>query len=296
MTVPSRLEMHADAMGATFSIILYGSDPVTMEAAIGAAFEELRRIDAMLSPYRPASELCAANRDAASGPVTISPELVQLLSQCQEYSRQTDGAFDISLGALIKAWGFSRGTGRVPEPSEVAASLAKVGYSHVELDPEAGTLWFDCPGLELHPGGIGKGYAVDRMVGLLRQRGFDTALVAGAGSSIYGLGSPPAEPRGWRVLISDSDHPREPAAEMFLKDLAVSTSGGQEKRFLSQGRIYSHILDPRTGYPVAERPAVSVVAPRTLDSEAWTKPCFIRGRDWVASRMPADVHVFCGSN
>ena len=283
-------------MGTTFSIILYGLDPVAMEAAIGAAFEELRRIDDMLSPYRPASELCAVNRGAASGPVTISPEFVQLLAHCEEYSRQSDGAFDISLGALIKAWGFFRGTGRVPEPSEVAAALARVGYSHLELDPEAGTLRFDCPGLELHPGGIGKGYAVDRMVGLLRQRGFDTALVAGAGSSIYGLGSPPAEPRGWRVLISDSDHPREPAAELFLKDGAVSTSGGHEQRFHSQGRIYSHLLDPRTGYPVTERPAVSVTAPRTLDSEAWTKPCFIRGRDWVASRMPAGVHVFGGSN
>lgn len=283
-------------MGTTFSIILYGPDPVAVEAAIGAAFEELRRIDAMLSPYRPASELCAVNRGAASGPVTISPEFVQLLTHCQEYSRQSDGAFDISLGALIKAWGFFRGTGRVPAPSEVAAALARVGYSHLELDPEAGTLRFDCHGLELHPGGIGKGYAVDRMVEFLRQRGFDTALVAGAGSSIYGLGSPPAEPRGWPVLISDSDHPREPAAKLFLKDGAVSTSGGDEKHFHSQGRIYSHLLDPRTGYPVAERPAVSVIAPRTLDSEAWTKPCFIRGRDWVASRMPAGVHVFGGSN
>jgi thiamine biosynthesis lipoprotein len=283
-------------MGTTFSIILYGPDPVTMEAAIGAAFDEVRRIEAMLSPYRPESELSAVNRGASTGPVTISPEFCQLLTQCQEYSRQSDGAFDISLGALIKAWGFFRGTGREPEPSEVDAALARVGYSHLELDPEAATLRFDCPGLELHPGGIGKGYAVDRIVELLRQRGFDTALVAGAGSSIYGLGAPPAEPRGWRVLINASDHPREPAAELFLKDLAVSTSGGHEKRFHSRGRIFSHLLDPRTGYPVAERPAVSVIAPRTLDSEAWTKPCFIRGGDWAASRMPADVHMFGGSN
>ena len=109
-------------MGTTFSIILYGPDPVTIDAAIGAAFEELRRIDAMLSPYRPASELCAVNRGAASGPVTISPEFVQLLTHCQEYSRQTDGAFDISLGALINAWGFYRGTGRVPGQGRLFAS------------------------------------------------------------------------------------------------------------------------------------------------------------------------------
>jgi len=174
----------------------------------------------------------------------------------------------------------------------VAAALTKVGYRHIHLDPAAQTVRFDRPGVELDPGGIGKGYAVDRMVDVLRQKGVTTALVAGSVSSIYGMGAPPAEPRGWRVDIKDPQHPDQTAAEVFLKDMSLSTSGSYEKFFRAEGRIYAHIMDPRTGYPAQGTSSVSVVAPRTIDSEAWAKPYFVNGRQWAVRHKPKEFRVF----
>lgn len=287
-----RLEKSIDAMGSTFLIALYGCDRNQMEAALSAAFDEIRRLDEMLSNYRPASKWSEVSRDAAERPVRVSPELFQLLSRCLEFSRRSEGTFDISVGSLQKAWGFFKGTGRLPSRAEVAAARAKVGYQHIRLDPAARTVRFDHPGIELDPGGIGKGYAVDRVVEILQHRGFDTALIAGSASSIYGLGAPPTELKGWRVNIGDPRDPRKAVAEVFLKNMAVSTSGSYEKFFWAEGRAYSHILDPRTGYPAQGPLSVSVVAPHALDCEAWTKPYFINGRQWTAQHKPEGFHVF----
>src|SRR5258706_5543595 len=186
-----RLEKSADAMGSTYSIAVYGSDRVRMEAAVDAAFEEVRRLDDLLSNYKPASEWSEVNRDAAQKPVKVSADLFQLLQDCVEYSRQSEGAFDISVGPLMKVWGFYKGTGHLPHRPEVAAALAKVGYRYLQLDPAARTVRFLRPGMELDPGGIGKGYAVDRMVDVLRRNGVQVAVVAGSGSSIYAMAAPP---------------------------------------------------------------------------------------------------------
>jgi len=132
--------------------------------------------------------------------------------------------------------------------------------------------------MEINPGGIGKGYAVDRMVEILRRKGIERALVMASSSSIYGLGAPPDEARGWKVDIRHPQRPREHSAtEVFLKDLSLSSSGGYAQRFVADGRTFSHIMDPRTGYPAQGMLLVSVTAPRTIDSEAWAKPCFIQG-------------------
>jgi FAD:protein FMN transferase len=287
-----RLEKSADAMGSTYSIAVYGSDRVRMEAAVDAAFDEVHRLDEMLSNYRPDSEWSDVNRHAAEQPMKISGELFQLLSDCMEYSRQSEGAFDISVGPLMKVWGFYKGSGHLPHRPEVQAVLTKVGYRHIHLDPAAKTVWFDRPGVELDPGGIGKGYAVDRMVEILRQRGAEIALVAGSGSSIYGMGAPPAEPQGWRVEIRDPYDPNKRAVEVFLKDASMSTSGSYEKFFRAEGHTYAHIMDPRTGYPAQGSVSVSVIAPRTIDSEAWAKPYFVNGRQWAVKHKPKEFRVY----
>ena len=287
-----RLEKTADAMGSTFTVELYGYDRVAMETAADGALAEARRLDEMLSNYKPDSEWSEVNRSAADGPVKVSPELFRLLAACLEYSRQSDGAFDISVGPLMKVWGFYRGTGHLPHRAEVMAAMAKVGYRHVHQDPAAQTVWFDRPGVELDPGGIGKGYAVDRMVGVLRQSGIEIALVAASGSSIYGMGTPPSEPRGWRVDIRNPREPSHTAAEAFLKDESMSTSGSYEKFFRAEGRVYAHIMDPRTGYPAQGSLSVSVIAPRTIDSEAWAKPYFVNGRQWATRHKAKAFRVF----
>src|SRR5947207_9747484 len=233
-----RLEKSADAMGSTYSIAVYGYDRIKMEAAVDAAFDEVRRLDDMLSNYKPESEWSAVNANAAERPVKVSPELFQLLSACLEYSRAGEGAFDITVGPLMKVWGFYKGSGHLPHRAEVAAALTRVGYRHILLDPATQTVRFDRRGVEMDPGGIGKGYAVDRMVDVLRQKGVGIALVAGSGSSIYGMGAPPDEPRGWRTAIEDPWDAGKTLAEVDLKDMSMSTSGSYEKFFQAGGRTY----------------------------------------------------------
>jgi thiamine biosynthesis lipoprotein len=287
-----RLDKSADAMGSTYSVELYGTDRVKMEAAADAALDEARRLDELLSNYKPGSEWSQVNQHAAEKPMRISPELFRLLSACVEYSRESDGAFDISVGPLMKVWGFYKGTGHLPHRPEVTAALTRVGYGHIHLDAKAQTVWFDRPGVELDPGGIGKGYAVDRMVDVLKQKGITAALVAGSGSSIYGMGAPPMEPKGWPVDIKDPWDQRKTRAEVFLKDMSMSTSGSYEKFFRAEGKIYAHIMDPRTGYPAQGSVSVSVVTPLTIDSEAWAKPYFVNGRQWAVRHKPKEFRVY----
>lgn len=287
-----RLEQSADAMGSTYSLAVYGEDRDKLEAAVQAAFDEVRRLDGLLSNYKTDSEWSEVNRAAAEHPVKVSAELFQLLSECLDYSRGSEGAFDISVGPLMKVWGFYKGSGHLPHKAEVLAALTRVGYRHVHLDPARHTVSFDRTGVELDPGGIGKGYAVDRVVQILRQKGIQIALVAASGSSIYGMGAPPTEPRGWKINIRDPKVERKTVATVYLKDQSLSTSGSYEKFFRAEGKIWAHIMDPRTGYPASGMLSVSVMAPRTLDSEAWAKPYFINGRQWAAQHLQPGFRAF----
>jgi FAD:protein FMN transferase len=291
-----RMERSTDAMGATFSVVLYGSDEASMNSAIDATFAEAHRLDALLSNYRPESEWSRINNEAATHPVAVSPELFQLLSDCIAYSRASEGTFDLTVGPLMRAWGFFGGDHHVPSPDQIHEALEVVGYQHVKLNARKRTVSFDRPGVEIDPGGVGKGYAVDRMVAILRARGFRDALVAASGSSIFGLGNPPDEPRGWPMSIADRWDHRKDAAQVFLKDMSLSTSGTYEKSFRVGGHRYSHIMDPRRGFPAESAVQVTVLAPRTIDSEVWAKPYFIQGKAWTAAHKPKSWRVLYCEN
>lgn len=278
-----RLEQSLDAMGSVYTIVAYGEDRSRMLATVDEAFEEVRRIDRMLSNYRADSELSRVNRDAAAAPVKVTDELFGLLSTCMSYSEKSEGAFDITVGPLMKIWGFYKGSGRLPHRAEIRGILGRVGYQKVQLDPAARTVKFTREGMGFDPGGIGKGYAVDRMVNILRTSGsIKAALVSAGQSSIYAMGVPPNDPEGWKISIRHPRNLSKEVAVVFLKDTSMSTSGTSEKFFRAEGKLYSHIMDPRTGYPAQGMLSVSVIAPKTLDSEAWTKPAFINGRQWLA--------------
>jgi len=290
-----RLRQSVSAMGATFSIALHGRDRDRMEAAVRAAFDEVRRLDRLLSNYRPDSEWSLVNRRAAHHPVAVSPELFQLISVCLEQSRRTDGAFDITVGPLKRAWGFYRGTGSVPTAEALSAARRHVGHRFVQLDAANQTVRFDHSGVELDPGGVGKGYAVDRMVDILRCHGCDTALVAGSKSSIYGLGTPRAGERGWRADICWPEHPGTCAAQVLLDDASLSTSGTGDQCYWSDQKMYSHIVDPRTGRPLQVVAQVSVVTSRAVDGEVWAKACLLNGPSWAAEHKPDAFRIlFCG--
>ncbi len=286
-----RLESSVVAMGSAYSVVVYGQDRTRMEEAVDAAFAEVQRLDQILSNYKPESELSEVNREAGTHPVAVTQEMYDLLAACVEYSRESEGAFDITVGPLMKVWGFYKGTGRLPHRAEVMGALEHVGYRNIVLDAAQRTVRFAKEGVDLDPGGIGKGYAVDRMVDVLKQYGVQTALVSASGSSIYGLGAPPGE-KGWKVEIRDPKNEKKSVAEVYLKDESMSTSGNYEKFFRAEGRIYSHIMDPRTGWPAQGVLSVSAVTPRTIDSEAWTKPLFVNGRAWAMKHKPAFLRAF----
>lgn len=289
---PVRIERQDEVMGSMFSVTVIGTETARLEAAADAALAEAHRLDRLLSNYQPESEWSAVNRSAATRPIVVSPELFALLEDCLRYSADSEGTFDITVGPLMKTWGFYKGEGALPAPAALVATRGLVGAGHVRLDRAARTVSFDRAGVELDPGGIGKGYAVDRMTAIVRTHGVERAFISAAGSSIYGLGAPPDEPRGWPVTIR-APHDRETiAADVFLKDMAMSTSGSYEKFFWADGRVYSHIIDPRSGFPAQGTASVSVVAPRAIDTEAWTKPYFIHGRAWTRRRKPAGTRVF----
>ena len=286
-----RVEGSADAMGTGFSIIAYGEDRGRLESIVSEGLEEARRLDEMLSNYKPDSEWSLVNREAANGPVHITAELFQLLTACVEYSKESEGAFDISVGPLMKVWGFYKGTGHLPHRAEVWGAMNLVGYQNIILDSAHQTVRFAKKGVELDPGGIGKGYAVDRIAQILKDNGVQRALISGGGSSIYAIGAPPNE-KGWKIDIKNPRKTSESVETVYLKDESMSTSGNYEKFFYAEGKMYSHIMDPRTGYPAQGMLSTSVIAPRTLDSEAWTKPYYILGRQWAAQHKHKDFRVY----
>lgn len=278
-------------MGGVFTVTAYGKNRTQLEAAVTESLEEAKRIDAMLSNYKKDSEWSKVNRLAGQGAVEISKELFDLLEACLQYSRQSEGTFDITVGPLMRRWGFFKGTGRFPHRSEIRTAMSAVGYQNIILDRKAQTVRFQNPSTEMDPGGVGKGYAVDRMVAILRDGGITSAFITAAGSSMYGLGAPPGEP-GWKVAISHPSQKGRYAANLVLKDQSMATSGSSEKYFMADGKIYSHIMDPRTGYPAQGTLSVSLIGPRALDTEVWAKPIYILGRDWAARHKPKGMRVF----
>lgn len=287
-----RFEASRDAMGGSFAVVVYGEDRTKIEGAAALALEEVARLDQLLSNYKPSSEWSMVNREAPNRPVHVSDELFALLGKCIEYGQASEGTFDITVGPLMKVWGFYKGSGKLPHRGEIRAALTRIGYQNIVLDPQAKTVRFARTGMEIDPGGIGKGYAVDRMVGILQAQGITSGFISAAGSSIYGLGTPPSEPRGWRVNIRNPRNSSAIIEEVFLKNQSLSTSGSQEKFFEAEGKIFSHIMDPRTGYPAQGRLQVSVLAPSTTDSEAWTKPIFVQGRQWAAQHKPKQLRAY----
>lgn len=285
-----RYEASREAMGGVFTVSAYGTDRSRLEAAVNEALEEAARLDAMLSNYKPQSEWSQVNREAAQRPVRVSKELFDLLEACLRYSQASEGTFDITVGPLMRRWGFFRGQGRIPHRAEIRTAMDGVGYRHIQLDRAAQTVRFTHPRTEMDPGGVGKGYAVDNMARILREAGIQSAFITASGSSMYAIGAPPKE-KGWRVTITHPKYKERNVAEVYLKDQAMATSGSAEKHFMAGGEIYSHIMDPRNGYPAKGTLSVSLIGDKAIDTEVWAKPLYILGRDWAARHKPKGMRV-----
>ena len=261
-------------LGTFVVITAYGHDAQALNTAVTAGFNEVRRIDALMSLHRPDSELVRLNESAANGPVTVSPELFEVIFAGQQIAHATGGAFDLTVRPLVDLWGFIWKDHRLPSSAELAAALPKVGYQLVTLEPATRRVSFKRPGVSLDLGGIGKGYAVDAVIRKIRELGVARALVR-AGGDLRVLGLPPKADY-WEVQLEDPAR-KGRRTLIRLREGAVSTSGDYENFFIVDGQRYSHIVNPKTGLPTREVVACSVAAPTCMESDAWATAACVMG-------------------
>jgi thiamine biosynthesis lipoprotein len=266
------------AMATTFEVAIpCGSHPNPIAAGT-AALDWIDELEDQLTVYRPHSEISRLNAQATETPVVVESQLFNLLVRCAQWTHDTGGAFDIATGSLIKAWGFHRRQGRVPTPAERTAAMSCAGFRHVILDRQNRAVKFRRAGLELNLGAVGKGYALDRVAERLRTEwGVRTALLHGGGSSVYAMGHPPGDPRGWPIRLK---HPRCPEASLgtvFLRDQGLGTSAATFQFFEYNGKQLGHLLDPRIGWPATGTSSASIVAPTAAEADALSTAAFVLG-------------------
>jgi thiamine biosynthesis lipoprotein len=208
--------------------------------------------------------------------VIVEKELFDLLQLSIDYSKTTDGTFDITVGPLMKTWGFFDNKGRVPEAAELKSVMARVGFKHVMLNEQTHTIRFDREGVELDLGGIAKGYAVDRAAEILRASGVTSAFITSGSSSICAIGAPPGQ-KAWRVEVNDPLERSHKLEAIDLKDSSISTSGCHEKTFESGGKTYCHIMDPRIGRPIEGLLSATIITPSGVEAEAFSKALMVLG-------------------
>ena len=288
--LPVRYEASHESMGTIFTVAVYGRDRTFLSEVVEQVFEEVDRLDEQMSNYKPESELSVINREAAGHAVIVEPGLFHLLEVCVQRSEQTDGAFDITVGPLMKSWGFFRGRGRLPTPAELDQVLKRVGYRHLKLDAERRTIRFDESGVEIDLGGIAKGYAVDRAVDILRSNGITSALVSSGTSSIYALGSPPGA-QGWKITLRNPYDAHKPADVIHLQNYSLSTSGSYERFFEIEGKKYCHIMNPHTGWPVQGVLSAAVLAATGTDTDGRSAGCFVMGVDGTRKYLAAQPNL-----
>ncbi|PQO26620.1 FAD:protein FMN transferase [Blastopirellula marina] len=278
------VEVGREAMACNFAIYLNaGQHRLGPEAAV-AALDEIDQYEDQLSIYRDSSEATRLNAAADYAPIPIEEGFFNLLALSKQIYEETDGAFDVTAGPLAKIWGFYQRKGRVPSQEELTEALAKVGSRYLTLNPEDHSVFFEKPEMEINLGGIGKGYALDRVAQFLTDKGIANFLFHGGTSSVLARGSRLRGDGavGWRIGVPHPYLPGKRIGEVVLKDEALGTSGAAHQTFVEGGRRYGHVLDPRTGWPAAGVLSTTIVAPTATMSDALSTACFVMGPERTA--------------
>lgn len=293
LAAPARaawIERTEAIMGTRVYVQLWSRDEVAGNAAIDAVMAEMHRIDALMSHYKPESQLSQINARANQEPVRVDKELFDLIKLSTHYSEITEGAFDITYASVGHLYDYPRHIR--PTEEQIQRALPAVNWRNMLLDEKQHTVRFERPGMRIDLGGIGKGYAVDRGVAILKARGIQHAVVtAGGDSRIVGdhLGRP------WLVAIRHPDDPHKVVTRIPLSDIAMSTSGDYERYFDENGVRYHHIINPRTGHSASKVRSATILAPTATQTDGMSKTAFVLGPEKtleIINRMPEYDAVF----
>ncbi|MBI5093790.1 MAG: FAD:protein FMN transferase [Candidatus Hydrogenedentes bacterium] len=276
------------AMSTEFEITLYvpKGDPLTnnLKYIADEAFDAVDDLETRLSNWRPSSQVSTINADAGKEPTRAAADIVDLVTYSKDLWRESDGAFDVTVGPLLKLYGLYRKQGKLPSDKELLDARAKVGMDKVVIDHAEGTVFLQKPGMLLDFGGIGKGLALDEAAAVLKKNGISIALLNGGASSILAMGAPPNE-KGWTVNIRHPYRDSDTIDHVMIANEALSTSGCYGSQLEAGGKTICHIFDPRTGTPITGMLTAAVIIkssdrPGTM-SDALTKPIMINGPEWT---------------
>jgi thiamine biosynthesis lipoprotein len=273
-----RHEFREPHMGTQFRLVLYTPDEPSANAASRAAFDRIAQLDAMLSDYQPDSELMQLCAKAGGPPVPVSEELYFVLSRAIDTAKRSDGAFDPTVGPIIRLWRHARRQHKLPDPARIAEARKLVGYENVRVNAEDRTVELLKARMQLDLGGIAKGYAADEAMAVLKKHGVTRALVAASGDIV--VSDPPPGESGWTIGIAPPEGATKPPRDfLLLRNTAVSTSGDTEQFVEIDGRRYSHIVDPATGLGLTNRLQVTVVAATGTASDSLATAVCVLGVD-----------------
>jgi len=281
------LRFEARGMGTLNVLLLGGASEKVLREGAQDALDCLVRLEQSLSKFLPSSDLSILNFLGATQPVNVGSDLLHLLLRSREAWEITGGAFDPTVGGLLEAWGLVHMDGRIPDDAEIEKVLAATGMDHVIVREGLGTVQFDGPGVSLDLGGIAKGYAVDFLADLLREREIPVGAVISGRSSVVTWGSPPDGDR-WRFEVVDPSDAEEALRTLLVEPGAVSTSSASERRFLRGGREYGHVMNPRTGSPARGVKAVTVWTETALMGDVLSTTLFVLGREGLVEHGAAE--------
>ncbi len=264
-------------MGSRFEITAVHAEGSTAARAIEHAYGEIDRIEAMISSWQPSSATSEVNRQAGHRPVAVPEELFNLVRRSIKLSELTGGAFDVTFAGVGRLWDFKAEEPRLPDPDAVRRALAHVGYRKLVLDPAERTIFLDDPEARIGFGALGKGYAANRAVFVLKEQGIASGVVS-AGGDLIAFGHK-EDGSLWDIGIAHPLHRDQVFARLPLSEQAVVTSGDYESFITIDGKRYAHILDPRTGYPVAHLRSVTVVCPDAELADGLATAVFVLGKD-----------------
>ncbi|MBI3787208.1 MAG: FAD:protein FMN transferase, partial [Ignavibacteriales bacterium] len=257
----------------------YGESYSHVNQAITKAFQEIQRIDTLMSVYKPASQLSLINRNAGKAPVRVEHDLINIIDSAKRFYGLTNGEFDITIEPLMELWGFRNeqpALDHVPSDKELQSRLDAVGFNNIVVDEWEQSVGLLNPHTRLDLGGIAVGYSVDRAVAILRSEGITSAFLNHSGDA-FAIGVP-EDSDGWEIGIPHPLQPEKMKARYAIHDRAVSTSGSYEKYVTVDAERFGHILDPRTGKPGATMHSATVFATTSLEADALSTGLFCMDR------------------